>query len=88
MCHSEDVYYTLTGLIQEDHIVPHVENMFSEGSKCFENYLAVHNACQRLNARLCVVCDTDVEIIINALLDNQRILCLKMYEYGQQDCRK
>lgn len=82
---AEDVYYTLLGEMKEEHRVPDVENAFAPESECAENYAAMLAAYERLCHRLGVRVwdDGDVEIIINALLDNQKILSLKMFEYGQ-----
>ena len=88
MFNSEDVYYTLLGETIDDAKVPDVENLFFSGSPCDLNYKQMLCAYKRLCHRLNQVNeDPDVEIIINALLENQRIIALKMYEYGVKKSR-
>ena len=83
MFHAEDIYYTLLGEFIDGAGVPGVENLFAPGSACDQNYnrmlCAYERLCRRLNRR---DDDPDVEIIINSLLENQRMIALKMYEYG------
>ena len=88
MFHSEDVYYTLLGEMVDDAKVPGVENLFVSGSVCDQNYrqmlCAYEHLCHRLNQ---ADADPDIEIIISSLLENQRIIALKMYEYGMKKSR-
>ena len=53
-----------------------VENVFSEGSVCAEAYREVYAAGERLCRRL------DVEAIVDNMMEIQREIGLKMYEYG------
>ena len=77
---EEYVYSSLLGLLTEPH--PEVKNLFADGEKCEELYGKAYDACQRLYERLGKLEDEDVEIIVNSMLDIQREIGLKMYEYG------
>ena len=80
---AEEVYQTLVGQRTLCPGVPGVENAFEQGAYCMERYGDMLDAYQRLRTRLGVVDeDVDVEIIINALMDIERKLSMKMYEYG------
>ena len=80
---AEQIYYTLIGLMEEEYCVPGVENLFAEGSECDRAYEQMLDAYARLCNRLDVVEeDADVEIIIDALLKIQRLIAMKMFEYG------
>lgn len=61
-----------------------VENVFSEGSVCAEAYREVYAAGERLCRRLGVQFgdDVDVEAIVDNMMEIQREIGLKMYEYG------
>ena len=88
MRHAKDVYYTLLGEFIEGAGVPGVENLFAPGSLCDENYARMLDAYGRLRSNLnCGDEDQDAETIIQALLENQRIVGLKMYEYGSKKSR-
>jgi len=81
----EDIYETLQGETAPGFVVPGVENLFDEGKKCALCYKEVYDAERRLEDRLGVEpYDKDVEKIITALMDIQRVMCFKMYEYGAQ----
>ena len=81
----DSVYETLCGLLMPEYRIPGVENAFASGEACEQNYAQMLEAYERLCDRLGVVDeDDDVEVIINALLKNERILCRKMFEYGFQ----
>ena len=77
---AEYVYSSLSGWLTEPH--PEVENLFDEDKKCEKLYGKVYDACQSLYERLGKFEDEDVETIVNAMLDIQREIALKMYEYG------
>ena len=83
MFNAEDILDTLLGEYVDGAGVPGVENIYAPGGPCDRNYCAMLEAyerlCRRLNRR---DDDPDVEIIINSLLENQRIIALKMFEYG------
>lgn len=79
----ERVYDTMWGELTESYAVPGVEDAFSEGSRCGQLYEQMLDAYERLRDRLGVEDeDPDVEIIIDALLDMDRILCFRMFGYG------
>lgn len=80
----EDVYYTLLGELTEDFALPAIENAYTPGGECDQLYTQIHHACQNLCDRLGVGGeDADVELILGNFLSIQRILCEKMYHYGQ-----
>ena len=83
MYYAEEVYDTLLGELVDGAGVPGVENIYAPGGPCDRNYSTMLEAyerlCQRLNRKND---DPDVEIIINSLLENQRIIAMKMFEYG------
>lgn len=82
---AEEVYQSLLGMAVDEYKLEWVDNAFSPGSVCEQNDAAMLNAYERLCYRLGVPEeDADVEIIINALLDNQRELCLKMFACGRR----
>ena len=88
MLNSEDVYYTLLGEMIDDAKVPGVENLFFSGSACDQNYIRMLEAYERLRKRMNKQeDDPDVETIINSLLENQRLIALKMFEYGEKKSR-
>ena len=63
---------------------PPIPFAFAEGEYCMNEYSDMLDAYERLVERLGQTDDdADVEIIINSLLDTQRALCLKMFEYGR-----
>lgn len=79
----ENIYNTLIGVMNEEHCVPGVENLFAEGSECDRAYSEMLEAYTRLRDRLGVENeDADVEAIINALLKIERLVAIKMFEYG------
>ena len=80
----EDVYDTLCGEVHGEYAVPGVENAYIDGGECDRLYNEMSQAYERLRDRLGVVDeDMDAEIMINSLLAIQRILCEKMFLYGQ-----
>ena len=80
---SELVYESLIG--ESVVPLPGVPNAYEAGSFCENRYEDMSQAYARLRDRLGVVDeDTDVEIIIDALLDIQRELCLRMYELSKR----
>ncbi len=79
-----DVYYTLLGELVEDNAVTWVENAYEPGSECDRLYSQALDAYEQLRKRLGVQGeDPDVEIILGNLISIQRILCQKMFLYGQ-----
>ena len=80
---AEQVYDSLLGMLQPEYALDWVENIFTEGSEYNRLYGDVRKAYARLCERLGQEDeDDDVEIIINAMLDNERTVALKMFEYG------
>ena len=80
---AEHVYDCLLGQIVSEETLDWVESIFTEGSAYDRNYGAVLDAYARLCRRLGTdEEDADVETIINAMLDNERTVALKMFEYG------
>ena len=81
----ENIYYTLIGTMQEPFRVPGVENLFAEGGECMNRYSEMLGAYERLCNRLGVIDeDEDVEIIIDALMNIERKVSMKMFEYGMK----
>ncbi len=80
----EDIYNTLTGQLREEYRVPGVENLFATGSKCMNCYKLFLDAYARLCQRLGGYDeeDADVEIIVNAFMDMERIISFRMFHYG------
>ena len=61
---------------------PEVEDLFSPGRECANLYKQVYEANLRLCNRLNTEEDTDVEIIINSLLEICTIVGKRMFRYG------
>jgi len=80
---SKQVYDSLCGELLDEYRIKHVENAFAEGSPCDVLYQEITDAYARLCERLGKEDDDeDVEVIINAFMEMNRILCLKMFSYG------
>ena len=81
----ERVYETLAvGLIPE-YRIPGVVYAYEEGDICLGYLADMREAYDRLCKRLCETDDdADVEAVICALLNIQRELCYRMYQYGAQ----
>ena len=81
----EQVYETMWGQLIDKYAVPGVEDAFCEGSRCGQLYEQMLEAYERVCDRLGVEGeDPDVETIVGALLEMDRILCLKMFGYGEK----
>ena len=79
----ESIYLTLIGQMEEAFCVAGVENLFEEGSECERAYSEMLEAYACLRNRLGVENeDADVEMIINSLLKIERLVAIKMFEYG------
>ena len=79
----EAIYDTLTGEMCDAYRVPGVENLFSESGECMACYGRFLEAYGRLCSRLGVEDeDADVEIIVNAFMDMERIISFRMFHYG------
>ena len=61
-----------------------VEDMFEEGSECDKLYEAIYRANRSICEKLGVEESKEVETIIANLDEIQRIISMKMYEYGYQ----
>lgn len=81
---KERVYLTLTGNLIPSYRVPGVEDAYAKDAFCLKQYSKMLDAYERLCERLGTgeEEDDDVEIIINSLLDIEKCLSMKMYEYG------
>ena len=83
--HIENVYYTLTGVLNDECCVPGVENLFAEGGECEHAYSRMLEAYARLRDRLGVAEeDADVEVMINSFLKMECMVAVKMFEYGMK----
>ncbi|MBQ5711628.1 MAG: hypothetical protein IIV61_03350 [Oscillospiraceae bacterium] len=81
----EQVYETMWGQLIDKYAVPGVEDAFCEGSRCGQLYEQMLEAYERVCDRSGVADeDPDVETIVGALLEMDRILCLKMFGYGEK----
>ena len=81
----KNIYLTLIGQMEEDYCVVGIENLFEEGSACDCAYSQMLDAYARLRERLGVENeDADVEQIIDALRKIEKIVSMKMFEYGMQ----
>ena len=79
------VYESATAVLIPDLRLPWVENEMQEGKEFYHNYGAMLDAYERLRERLGVEdADKDVEIMINALLNNEELLSKKMFYYGME----
>ena len=79
----ENIFYTLLGQMQEEYCVPGVENLFAEGSECEQAYDEMLEAYAHLRQRLGVTDeDPDVETILHSFWTMQRLIAIKMFEYG------
>ena len=80
---AEEVYHSLTGMRLPEYRLPWVEDAFAADAPCMQLYNDAMDAYMRLCGRLGVVNeDDDVEVIFNAFLGIEKILCIKMFEYG------
>lgn len=65
-----------------------IADEFEEGTECESIYEKVSLSKRRLEERLGVNEDRDIEKIVWGMEEIMRILCLKMYEYGEQAAKK
>lgn len=80
---AEKVYDSILGMLVKEARLPWVENEFEPGKPYHNNYNDMHDAYERLRQRLGAEDeDDDVEVIISALLENEQLLCKKMFYYG------
>ena len=79
----EEINLTLCGELVAEACVPGVENAFSSGSRCEEQYRNLRQAYDRLLLRLGESDeDWDVEEIIGCMLAMQQELCYRMFRLG------
>lgn len=76
------VYDTLTGVLNEEHCLPEVENAFAPGEPCDQMYADVYDAYQRICEQYGISCGKDIERIIDLMFRIARELGYKMYAYG------
>lgn len=74
---------TVEELIQNG-VKMQVESLYQDGSECDKLYEAVYNANRAICDKLGVDECKEVETIIANLNDIQRIVAMKMYDYGCQ----
>lgn len=80
----EEIYYTLLGEMDGRYVLPGVENAYAPDEECDRLYTEIIAARDRLRDRLGVSDeDPDLECILDNSLTIQRILCEKMFRYGQ-----
>jgi hypothetical protein len=83
---KERVYYLMNGFYNlSEHTIPGseiVSNEFADGQPCAELYQKAYDANRRICERLGVDEDSDVEELVNTLLDIAKILAKKMFDYG------
>lgn len=76
---------TLWGLLEEDHQVKGVPDLFAPGTVCEAHYKQMLAACQQLNDRLgSATEDPDVEQVVNSLLAICREIGEEMYHCGRR----
>lgn len=85
----EDIYNTLIGNDTLEFTIPWVNSLCEDGTPYMLAYQDVLEARERLCIRLgsdpgLPAEDTDIEIIINAMLDMQREVAWWMFHYGTQ----
>ena len=80
---AEEVYNSLLGITAEEYRLPWVDSIFLPDKECFKAYQAMLDAYQRLLLRLNQQeDDSDLEDMVNSMLDYSRAAGLKMFEYG------
>lgn len=62
-----------------------IEDEFAEGKECCLLYEGVYQAGRNLCERLGEDEDSDVEIILNGMERINRLVSLRMYEYGRHE---
>ena len=80
---GEYFYDCLIGQVLPEYSIPWVENLFEPGKPCYESYQSALDAYARLRQRLGTEPeDSDVEQLIDQLLQYSRIVGVQMFEYG------
>lgn len=80
---AEAVYERLLDQYREGTILPDVIPVFVPGHPCYEAYIRMQEASERIRHRLGAEGeDPDLEIVIDALLQHGRILAMEMFRYG------
>jgi len=83
MDYIDEIYYTLLGEMLPEYAVAGVENAFSEGSPCSCAQETLDGCLDRLRCRLGAE-NLDLEALTDGFLTIQRILCRKMFLYGEK----
>ena len=77
------VYESLMGELIPEYALDWVEDIFVPGHPCYEEYVQMREAYQRICTRLgSGEEDSDLEIMVDALLSHCRIAAIMMFEYG------
>lgn len=88
---SQMVYDTLTDELTDEFALPEVENAYAQGSRCERLYNETIRMCWDISKRLNgndVDTHPDVQLIMDNMLEIQKILCLKMFHYGMSFGKK
>lgn len=80
----EDIYNTLLGYMQPGYCVPGIRNAFASGTVCSRWQREFYRSKLRIEQRLGVDEDEDLDEMRTALEAIQRELCYRMFEYGFQ----
>ncbi len=80
MRNFEQVYETMLGLLEPEAEAAGVENAFSDGSICTQEYEKMRDAYDRLCSRLGAANeDTDLNTMVDSLETIQKELCRRFY---------
>ena len=85
---AQKVYDSLWGQMEEEYRLPWVENAAVAGSPGMDLYSRALETAWKVSERLGAEEDPQVDQIIHNLLELQRVLCLKMFDYGRMWERK
>ena len=77
-----DIYLTLTGQLIPEAAVPGVPDAFAEGTACTRLLEDTYDARDRIELRLGVTDDWDLECMIRGFEGMQAILCMEMFRLG------
>ena len=80
-----NIYLTLIGELCDEYRMSGVENLFAAGSECDRLYAQIFESYARLRERLGSDDeDEDVEIIINSFMRIEKLVAIRMFEYGRK----
>lgn len=85
---AQKVYDSLWGQVKEEYRLPWVEDAAEMGTPSMDLYGRAVEHAWEVSERLGAEEDPQVEQIIQDLLELQRMLCLKMFDYGRMWERK